>query len=139
MIIAKPYIELYTDFVLRYFKDEYEASIQLSNLTDLTMPHEWFPEARKMTRDIHYHMGPTNSGKTKSAIEKLKLARNGIYCAPLRLLAYEISEVLLNNGVSCSLITGQEKQIQFDATHLACTIEMADMNRLYDVAVIDEI
>jgi ATP-dependent RNA helicase SUPV3L1/SUV3 len=51
-------------------------------------------------------MGPTNSGKTRAALEKLKASRNGIYCAPLRLLAWEISEVLLNNGVACSLVTG---------------------------------
>jgi ATP-dependent RNA helicase SUPV3L1/SUV3 len=75
------------------------------------MPHEWFPEARKMTRKIHYHMGPTNSGKTRSAIQRLKESKNGIYCAPLRLLAWEISEVLLNNGVPCSLVTGQEKHL----------------------------
>ena len=51
-------------------------------------------------------MGPTNSGKTRSALERLKKSKNGIYCAPLRLLAWEISETLLNNGVACSLITG---------------------------------
>ena len=70
------------------------------------MPHEWYPMARELKREIHYHMGPTNSGKTKAALDNLKLAKNGIYCAPLRLLAWEISETLLNNGVACSLITG---------------------------------
>lgn len=70
------------------------------------MPHEWFPEARKMQRIIHYHMGPTNSGKTKTALDSLIKAKNGIYCAPLRLLAWEVSETLGNNGVSCNLITG---------------------------------
>ncbi len=76
-------------------------------LTDLTMPHEWFPEARKMQkREIHYHMGPTNSGKTKMALDRLKEAKSGIYCAPLRLLAWEISENLLINGLACNLVTG---------------------------------
>lgn len=103
------------------------------------MPHEWFPEARKMKRAIHYHMGPTNSGKTKNALDKLMKAKNGIYCAPLRLLSWEISETLSNNGIPCSLITGQEKQIVFDSHHLSCTIEMADLNTIYDVAIIDEI
>jgi hypothetical protein len=45
-MVAKPFIELFTDFVLRYYSEEYEASQQLSSLTDLTMPHEWFPLAR---------------------------------------------------------------------------------------------
>ena len=106
MMRAKPYIELFTDFILRYYEVEFEASKQLISITDLTMPQDWFPEARKIVRNIHYHMGPTNSGKTKAAIDRLKSARNGIYCAPLRLLAWEISETLANNGVPCNLITG---------------------------------
>jgi ATP-dependent RNA helicase SUPV3L1/SUV3 len=109
MLKAIPYIELFTDFILRYYEEEFEASKQLVSITDLTMPHEWFPEARKMTRTIHYHMGPTNSGKTRNAINRLLESRNGIYCAPLRLLAWEISETLSNFGVPCNLITGQEK------------------------------
>lgn len=56
------------------------------------MPHEWFPEARLLKRSIYYHLGPTNSGKTRAAINKLQTAKSGIYCAPLRLLAWEISE-----------------------------------------------
>ncbi len=70
------------------------------------MPHEWFPQAREMKREIHYHMGPTNSGKTKAAIQKLMEAKSGIYCAPLRLLAWEISETLGNYGIACNLLTG---------------------------------
>ena len=128
MIKARPYIELFTDFIVRYYEAEFEASKQLVSITDLSMPHEWFPETRKMERKIFYHMGPTNSGKTREAINKLIEARNGIYCSPLRLLAWEISETLSNNGVPCNLITGQEKQVHHDATHLACTIEMAEMN-----------
>ncbi|CDW83196.1 atp-dependent rna helicase mitochondrial-like [Stylonychia lemnae] len=125
--------------VIKYFKLEYEASQQLHLLTDLTMPHEWFPEARQMKRKFIYHMGPTNSGKTRGAIQRLMESRNGIYCAPLRLLAWEISEKLSNNGIACSLLTGQERQMAPDSTHLSCTIEMTDLQNEYDVAVIDEI
>jgi len=39
-------------------------------------------------------MGPTNSGKTKHAIEALLQAKKGLYLAPLRLLAWEITETL---------------------------------------------
>lgn len=84
-------------------------------------------------------MGPTNSGKTKAAIQALMDSKKGIYCAPLRLLAWEISETLSNFGIPCNLLTGQERHINHDATHLSCTIEMADLNEEYDVAVIDEI
>ncbi len=46
MVKIKPYIELYTDFILRYHQEEFEASKQLASITDLSMPHDWFPEAR---------------------------------------------------------------------------------------------
>lgn len=53
-------------------------------------------------------MGATNSGKTKNAIDALSSAKNGIYLAPLRLLAWEIHETLANRGKVCNLMTGQE-------------------------------
>jgi len=81
-------------------------SKNLSDLADLTKPHHWFPDARELNREIHYHMGPTNSGKTKNAIDALAKSEKGIYCAPLRLLAWEISETLAAMGVTCDLLTG---------------------------------
>jgi ATP-dependent RNA helicase SUPV3L1/SUV3 len=39
-------------------------------------------------------MGPTNSGKTKNAIDALAQAKKGLYLAPLRLLSWETAEVL---------------------------------------------
>ena len=36
-------------------------------------------------------------------------------------------------------MTGPEQELFFNATHCSCTIEMADFNQKYDVAVIDEI
>ena len=35
-------------------------------------------------------MGPTNSGKTHAALQALKSADTGVYCGPLRLLAWEV-------------------------------------------------
>ena len=34
----------------------------------MTLPHNWFPQARKLKRKIFYHLGPTNSGKTYTII-----------------------------------------------------------------------
>jgi ATP-dependent RNA helicase SUPV3L1/SUV3 len=105
----------------------------------LPLPHEWYPEARKMKRDIYFHMGPTNSGKTFEALNSLKVASTGIYWAPLRLLAWEVAEKLNDEGVKCSLKTGQERSISEYDTHISCTIEMCDISKQFDVAVIDEI
>lgn len=107
--------------------------------TDLTRPHEWFPHARLDRRKIIYHGGPTNSGKTYQALERLKEAKKGMYLGPLRLLAVEIYEKLTAGGIYCNLYTGQEhREIPF-ATHGAATIEMASVTDEFDVIVIDEI
>ena len=36
---------------------------------DLTKPYVWYPMARALERRIIYHSGPTNSGKTYSALQ----------------------------------------------------------------------
>ena len=45
-----------------------------------------------MKRHFILHIGPTNSGKTFCALERLKTAQNGVYLGPLRLLALEVYE-----------------------------------------------
>ncbi len=94
MQLLQPYIQLFTDYLVRYHQSDVDASQDLSSITDLSMPEEWFPEARSIKRTIIYHMGPTNSGKTRNAFEALAQSNNGIYLAPLRLLAWEIAENL---------------------------------------------
>ncbi|CAG9322133.1 unnamed protein product [Blepharisma stoltei] len=111
----------------------------LKKIADLRSPHEWFPLARISPRKINYHIGPTNSGKTYSALEHLKKAKTGIYCSPLRLLASEIFEKLNSSGIKCSLITGEEKTIIPGATHMSCTMESINLDESYDCALIDEI
>ena len=57
-------------------------------------------------RQIIYHMGPTNSGKTRKALQRLSEAEKGLYCAPLRLLAAEVATKLREMGKVCNLMTG---------------------------------
>jgi len=63
----------------------------------------------------------------------------GIYCGPLRLLAWEIAKRLNKAQVPCDLITGQERDEVDGANHKAVTVEMADVSADYQCAVIDEI
>mmetsp|Transcript_13011 Transcript_13011/g.31873 ORF Transcript_13011/g.31873 Transcript_13011/m.31873 type:complete len:770 (-) Transcript_13011:62-2371(-) len=114
---------------------EDERLIQFLNLTE---PYNWYPLARSIPRKVIIHVGPTNSGKTYNAIKALKEAKSGVYCGPLRLLAWEVSERLNADGIPCSLYTGQEKMIIEDANHYASTVELVDCSRRLDVAVIDE-
>jgi ATP-dependent RNA helicase SUPV3L1/SUV3 len=70
---------------------------RLSSSVNLRNPSEMFPFARNMHRKIIMHVGPTNSGKTHTALRALAGARTGVYAGPLRLLAHEIWD-RLNNG-----------------------------------------
>jgi hypothetical protein len=106
---------------------------------DLRQPHLWYPAARAMKRRLIYHAGPTNSGKTYNALNALKESWAGVYCGPLRLLALEVFESLNFDSTPCSLMTGQDKRTMPFARHVACTVEMVDVERQVDVAVIDEI
>lgn len=61
-----------------------------------------------------------------------------MYLAPLRLLALEAQEVLLDAGIDCSLTTGEEEDRRAGDTHVAATAEKLDLKQPYEVAVIDE-
>lgn len=98
-----------------------------------------FPLARQLKREIVFHVGPTNSGKTYAALEVLKSASTGYYLAPLRLLALEGYENLKKEGVHVSLITGEEEIIDEESTHISSTIEMMNAGVDVDVCIIDEI
>jgi len=109
------------------------------DLTDLTHPHIWYPKAREKKRNVFLHVGPTNSGKTYSALKRLEASSSGVYCGPLRLLAREIAQRLNKVNVPCNLITGQERDEIEGAKHSSVTVEMADVTTDYQCAVIDEI
>ncbi|SFV54770.1 Helicase-like [hydrothermal vent metagenome] len=98
-----------------------------------------FPIARGMRRKLTLHIGPTNSGKTYTAMQRLKEADTGYYLAPLRLLALEGYETLKSEGIDASLITGEEQILDDDATHISSTIEMMNYEVDVDVCVIDEV
>ncbi|KAI9323150.1 P-loop containing nucleoside triphosphate hydrolase protein [Dichotomocladium elegans] len=112
----------------------------LKEVSDLRFPSEWFPEARQMQRKVILHVGPTNSGKTYHALNRLAEAQSGIYCGPLRLLAHEIFNKMNARGVGCNLLTGEERrEVSPFAPLTSSTIEMANLRKPLEVAVIDEI
>lgn len=55
------------DFIFKQMEVDFAQLIAehklLSQMTDMRLPHEWYPYARLMKRKIVYHGGPTNSGK----------------------------------------------------------------------------
>ena len=101
-------------------------------------PEMEFAEVRELRRHFILHIGPTNSGKTFQALERLKEAACGVYLGPLRLLALEVYERMNEMGVPCTMRTGQECIEEEGSRVTASTIEMADFDENYDIAVIDE-
>jgi ATP-dependent RNA helicase SUPV3L1/SUV3 len=125
-----------------FFQTDASPESLVALVLDMTDPGRWYPAARAMRRSIHLHVGPTNSGKTHAAVQRLKRADSGVYCSPLRLLAWEVAEGLNADpeglGLTCDLVTGQERKVIEGSRHVACTVEMADVRKPIDVAVIDE-
>ncbi|KAH0556223.1 hypothetical protein GP486_005852 [Trichoglossum hirsutum] len=110
-------------------------------VSDLRHPIEWYPATRARRRTIHLHVGPTNSGKTYHALQRLEQAKTGLYAGPLRLLAHEVYTRMNAKGKPCNLITGEEKRIIEGEKNpmISCTVEMTPLHKDLDVAVIDEI
>ena len=86
-------------------------------------------------------LGPTNTGKTYVAIEKMLEYETGIFGLPLRLLAREVYDKCVNKvGLEkVALITGEEKIIPSNANYFICTVESMPKNKEVDFIGIDEI
>ena len=86
-------------------------------------------------------LGPTNTGKTHVAIERMLEYDTGIFGLPLRLLAREVYDKCVNKiGVEkVALITGEEKIIPGTANYFICTVESMPKNKKVDFIAIDEI
>ncbi|GAB6967888.1 hypothetical protein JCM25156A_19250 [Komagataeibacter kakiaceti JCM 25156] len=97
-----------------------------------------FRTARALKRRITLVTGPTNSGKSHTALDALAAAESGLALAPLRLLAHEFRESLVARGVPTSLATGEERIDVPGSRHLAATVEMCPLHNPVDVAIIDE-
>ena len=86
-------------------------------------------------------LGPTNTGKTYIAIEKMLQFDTGIFGLPLRLLAREVYDKCIEKvGIDkVALITGEEKIIPSSAVYFICTVESMPKDKEVDFIAIDEI
>ena len=93
--------------------------------------------ARRATTRIIAHLGPTNSGKTHAALERLIEAGAGTYASPLRMMAQEAhARLAARLGESqVGLVTGEER-VNAAAPIIACTTEMAP--RATPLLILDE-
>lgn len=86
-------------------------------------------------------LGPTNTGKTYLAIERMLGHHSGMIGFPLRLLAREnYDRVVKIKGASrVALVTGEEKIVPPGASYFMCTVESMPVDRAVDFLAIDEI
>jgi len=86
-------------------------------------------------------LGPTNTGKTHVAIEKMLEHDTGIFGLPLRLLAREVFDKCGEKigYEKVALITGEEKIIPSTAQYFICTVESMPKDKVVDFIAIDEI
>jgi len=86
-------------------------------------------------------LGPTNTGKTHFAIERMLAHKSGMIGLPLRLLAREVYDkvVRLKGAASAALITGEEKIVPPNARYFVCTVEAMPLDIKVACLVVDEI
>ncbi len=92
-------------------------------------------------RTVTAILGPTNTGKTHYALERMLARRSGIIGLPLRLLAREIYDrlVKVRGPNAVSLITGEEQIRPARATYHVATVEAMPLHEPVDFVAIDEI
>src|SRR3569833_3916648 len=86
-------------------------------------------------------LGPTNTGKTHHAVERMLTHPTGMMGLPLRLLAREIYDrVRARLGeAAVALVTGEEKRIPPRPRYWICTVEAMPLDRQTGVVAIDEV
>ncbi|MEM9705718.1 MAG: helicase-related protein [Pseudomonadota bacterium] len=86
-------------------------------------------------------LGPTNTGKTYFAIERMLSHRSGIIGLPLRLLAREVYDKLVTrcSPRDVALVTGEEKIIPKSPRYFVSTVEAMPLQREVDFLAIDEV
>lgn len=86
-------------------------------------------------------LGPTNTGKTHYAIERMLAYKSGTIGLPLRLLAREVYDriVGLRGPNAVALVTGEERIVPERARYWVCTVEAMPVGQGHDFMAIDEI
>jgi ATP-dependent RNA helicase SUPV3L1/SUV3 len=86
-------------------------------------------------------LGPTNTGKTHLALERMLQHRSGIMGFPLRLLARENYDRIaaLRGPEAVALVTGEERIVPRQASYFICTVEAMPKDLQADFLGVDEV
>ncbi|OIR09034.1 hypothetical protein GALL_86400 [mine drainage metagenome] len=96
-----------------------------------------FPRAGRIVAVL----GPTNTGKTHLALDRMLGHASGMIGFPLRLLARENYEriVRLKGAGAVALLTGEEKILPPHPRWFVCTVESMPLDRPVEFLAVDEI
>ncbi|WP_395647103.1 helicase-related protein [Terricaulis sp.] len=97
--------------------------------------------AARFSNRVKAVLGPTNTGKTHLAIERMLGHSSGMIGLPLRLLAREVYDrvVAAKGEAAAALITGEEKIAPEGARYFVCTVEAMPLEKRAEFLAIDEI
>ncbi len=95
----------------------------------------------RQTATVTAVLGPTNTGKTHYAIERMLAHRTGVIGLPLRLLAREVYDrIVASRGPSVvALVTGEERIVPDRTQYWVCTVEAMPLEIGADFVAVDEI
>jgi ATP-dependent RNA helicase SUPV3L1/SUV3 len=98
-------------------------------------------EAAKPHSKLVALLGPTNTGKTHRAINRMLEHPSGMLGLPLRLLAREVYDRVTREvgEQAVALITGEEKRVGRRARYWVCTVEAMPLSQEVDFLAVDEI
>ncbi len=93
------------------------------------------------TRSLKAVLGPTNTGKTWFAIERMLAHRSGMIGLPLRLLAREVYQTIIGRigPQHVALVTGEERIVPATPRYWVCTVEAMPTDMTVECLAIDEI
>lgn len=86
-------------------------------------------------------LGPTNTGKTHYAVERMLGRSSGVIGLPLRLLAREVYDRIADRigAHQVALVTGEEKIVPPRARYYICTVEAMPVDRRFAFVAVDEV
>ncbi len=110
-------------------------------MTFAAPPPDRFSQALEDVAEIQAVLGPTNTGKTHHAIERMLAHRSGIIGLPLRLLAREVYTRIAERAgaAAVALITGEERINPGEPRYWVCTVEAMPRGLKPDFLAVDEI
>ncbi|MEM6414828.1 MAG: helicase-related protein [Pseudomonadota bacterium] len=113
----------------------------LRNNAQITVGHSALRRSKGGDESIIAVLGPTNTGKTYFAIERLLAHRSGMIGLPLRLLAREVYEKLVPRvgSPNVALVTGEEKIVPKNARYWVSTVEAMPLDKDVEFLAVDEI